>query len=63
LFSTTTIPDYIEHPDSSTLPFLRAYGVVHDSNVAYNIDDNFRALALEFTSDVTKVANSLFYTN
>jgi len=41
----------------------RAYGVVYDSNVAYNIDVNFRALALEFTSDVTKVPNSLFHIN
>ena len=55
---TTTIPDYTEHPDSSTLPFLRAYGLLYDSTIAYNIDENFRELAKEMASDVSKVANN-----
>ncbi len=54
---TSTIPDYTEHPDSSTLPNLRGYGIVSDSYITYNIDENFRTLALEFGADVTKVAN------
>ncbi|PHQ88406.1 MAG: hypothetical protein COB42_08920 [Sulfurimonas sp.] len=54
---TSTIPDYTEHPDTSTLPFLRAYGVVYDADVAYNLDDNFRELAKELAGDVTQVAN------
>ncbi|MGE3613673.1 MAG: Calx-beta domain-containing protein, partial [Sulfurimonas sp.] len=54
---TSTIPDYTEHPDSSTLPNLRGYGIVSDSYITYNVDENFRALALEFGSDISKVAN------
>ena len=54
---TQTLPDYTEYPESQTLPFLRGYGVVHDTTIAYNLDDNFRALAMEFAGDVQKTAN------
>ncbi|WP_310442559.1 Ig-like domain-containing protein [Sulfurimonas sp.] len=54
---TSTIENYTEYDESKTLPNLRGYGIVSDSYITYNIDENFRTLALEFGSDVTKVAN------
>ncbi|MGE3612539.1 MAG: hypothetical protein AB7G20_03510, partial [Sulfurimonas sp.] len=54
---TSTIEGYTEYDESKTLPNLRGYGIVSDSYITYNVDENFRTLALEFGSDVTKVAN------
>jgi len=51
------IPDYQEHPEAATLPNLRGYGVVIDASVAYNVDDDFRALALTYASDIEKSTN------
>lgn len=53
---TSTIPNYTEHPDSKTLPNLRGFGVVLDTSIAYNINDNLRAMGVAFAADITKVA-------
>ncbi|WP_024953896.1 hypothetical protein [Sulfurospirillum arcachonense] len=53
----STIKDYKENPISKTLPFLRGYGVVIDSNIAYNLDNNLQKLAIEYASDIQKTAN------
>jgi Ca2+-binding RTX toxin-like protein len=52
------IPEYTEHPESQTLPNLRGYGAVFDAAIAYNLDEDFRALALEYADDIQKSTNA-----
>ncbi|WP_373073158.1 hypothetical protein [Sulfurimonas sp.] len=44
---TSTIPDYTEYPESSTLPFLRGYGLIMDSFISYNTNDALKEKAIE----------------
>ncbi|WP_172633601.1 calcium-binding protein [Sulfuricurvum kujiense] len=53
---TSLIPDYTVHPDAATLPKLRGYGTVYNSEIAYNVNDNLRNLAIGMSQDITAVA-------
>jgi len=55
---TSLIPDYTVHPESLSLPSLRGYGVVYNSEIAYNVNDTLRNLALGMSQDITAVAKN-----
>jgi len=55
---TSLIPDYTVHPDAASLPKLRGYGVVYNSEIAYNVNDTLRNLAITMSTDITAVANN-----
>jgi len=54
---TSLIPDYTIHPDTASLPKLRGYGVVYNSEIAYNVNDTLRNLAITMSADITRIAN------
>jgi hypothetical protein len=53
---TSLIPDYTVHPDAAALPKLRGYGTVYSSEIAYNVNDTLRNLAIGMSQDITAVA-------
>lgn len=55
---TSLIPDYTVHADAASLPKLRGYGAVYNSEIAYNVNDNLRNLAISMSSDITAVAKN-----
>ncbi|MBV5350062.1 hypothetical protein JZU71_02580, partial [bacterium] len=55
---TSLIPDYTIHPEAEALPKLRGYGVVYNSEIAYNVNDNLRNLAISMSHDITAVAKN-----
>ena len=55
---TSLIPDYTVHPQSLTLPSLRGYGTVYNTQVAYNVNDTLRNLAMGMSQDITAVAKN-----
>jgi hypothetical protein len=55
---TSLMPDYTIHPDTAALPKLRGYGTVYNSEIAYNINDNLRNLAITMSHDITAVAKN-----
>jgi VCBS repeat-containing protein len=55
---TSLIPEYTVHPESLTLPKLRGYGAVYNSEIAYNVNDNLRNLAISMSHDITAVAKN-----
>lgn len=55
---TSLIPDYTVHADAATLPKLRGYGAVYNSEIAYNVNDNLRNLAITMSQDITSVAKN-----
>jgi hypothetical protein len=55
---TSLIPDYTLHPEAEALPKLRGYGVVYNSEIAYNVNDNLRNLAISMSQDITAVAKN-----
>jgi Ca2+-binding RTX toxin-like protein len=55
---TSLIPDYTVHADAAALPKLRGYGAVYNSEIAYNVNDNFRNLAISMSQDISSVAKN-----
>ncbi|MDD5387636.1 MAG: hypothetical protein PHQ22_10625 [Sulfuricurvum sp.] len=55
---TSLIPNYTVHADAASLPKLRGYGVVYNSEIAYNVNDTLRKLAITMSTDITAVANN-----
>lgn len=55
---TSLIPEYTVHPESASLPKLRGYGAVYNSEIAYNVNDNLRNLAISMSQDITSVAKN-----
>ncbi|PHM16873.1 MAG: hypothetical protein CJD30_09285 [Sulfuricurvum sp. PD_MW2] len=53
---TALIPDYTIHPEAEALPKLRGYGVVYNSEIAYNINPHLISIAQSLTSDLSTLA-------
>jgi Ca2+-binding RTX toxin-like protein len=50
------IPDFSVDSVTNNLPHLKGYGVFIDTFIAYNINDELKNKAIEFSQDISKVA-------
>jgi hypothetical protein len=49
------IPDFEVDEATLTLPHLKGSGQVYDSFIAYNVDPEFKAIALAYANDLSKL--------
>lgn len=58
IMETSTIPNYTVHYEAEKLPKLRGYGIVLNSNIAYNANEDLRKLAFSMSKNIIETERS-----